>query len=86
MDLVSGLDMTIVANLFGDAAASEFARTCAIFALASFMHAQKVTKEIKTQFGLLINVIQADLDAQKDMLGTLHGRVARIEEHLKIKE
>lgn len=86
MDL-SGISelQEIVTSVLGNAASTDFLKTCSIFALASFIHARKVTKEIKTQFGLLVSVVQQDLDSQGKLLAALTNRVAKIEDHLQHK-
>lgn len=83
--LISGLDVELVKNFFGEAASSEFTRTLVIFGLAALVHARQVRKEIKTQFGELVAVLREDLDATKTMIGSLSGRVAKLEERY-IKE
>ncbi len=81
MDL---LDPNVVASIFGEAAQSEFIRTCAIFSMAAFIHGRKVAKEVKEQGQSLVAVIREDLDLQRKLLGGLTDRVANIEVHLKI--
>lgn len=70
--------------VLGNAASTDFLKTCAVFALASTIHARKVTKEIKMQLGLLVEVLKQDLATQQKMLEVLHGRVAKIELHLQL--
>lgn len=87
MDLFSNvLDQEMLSRIFGDAVSKEFLRTLTIFGFAAFVHGRQVSREIKKQFGLLVSVLQADLDAQKNSLGQLDGRVSKIEKHLIAKE
>lgn len=87
LDLFSGsLDPELLKNLFGATASGDFMRTCAIFALAAFVHARQVRKEIKAQFALLVSVLQADLEAQKKNVGMLAERIDKIEVRLQLKE
>lgn len=81
---MDSLDPGVIATVFGDAVASEFARTCAIFALAAFIHGRKVAKEVREQGQSLVNVIREDLDLQRKLLSALTDRVGKIEEHLHI--
>lgn len=87
MDLLGAfLDPEIIKNLLGDALSSEFMKTCSIFALAALIHAKQMRKEIRTQVGLLIDVIRQDLDSHRELIGTLRSRVDKLEQHLKRKE
>lgn len=85
MEVLAGLDVDALRGLFSEAVSHQFTQTLMIFAAAAFVHGRQVRKEIKTQFGELINVLRADLDAQKNVLGKLAGRVDNIEATLKIK-
>jgi len=83
MDLFSDSGtLDLIKNLFGEAASGQFMRTCSIFALAAFIHARQVRKEIRTQFDLLVTVLRQDLDAQQKMLGILSGRIDKLEQHI----
>lgn len=84
--LESFIDAEFVKNILGEAASSDFTRTCAIFALAAFVHGRQMRKEIKAQFGLLVTVLKEDLDAQQKVLGLHAVRLDKIEERLQIKE
>lgn len=85
LDSFSAFDPELIRNIFGQVAASEFARTCAIFGLAAFVHSKQVRQEIKTQFGGLIAAVREDLTAQREILGKLGTRVDKIEDHLQLK-
>lgn len=78
-------DVEIISALLGDAMASEFYRTLALFTVAAWIHGRQVRKEIREQIGRLVSVLQQDLDAQKEVLCTLTGRVTKIENHLNLK-
>lgn len=84
--LTSMIDPESVRNFLGEAAGSQFTRTLAIFGFAAMVHARQVRKEIKAQFGVLVSVLQQDLDTNKKLLGELGRRVDKIELHFKIKE
>lgn len=77
----SGL-IELLKNIFGEAASRQFMQTCSIFALAAFVHARQVRKEIRTQFEIIATVLRQDLDAQQKMFGLLSGRVDKLEEHI----
>lgn len=81
----SGVDLEVLKNIFGAAASSDFTRTLSIFALAAYVHAKQVRKEIKLQFGELVGVLREDLEAQKSVLDKLANRVDTIEFKLNIK-
>ena len=79
-----GLDAETVKTAW-EALTTNFFQTLAVFTVASWVHGRQVRKEIKNQMGLLVSVLQQDLVAQKEVLGSLGGRVSRIESHLSIK-
>lgn len=77
-------DPHVLVGVFGEAATSDFARSCYLFALAAFIHSRKVAKEIKSLGDKLIAVVQADLDQQRKISSALTERVAKIETHLQL--
>lgn len=81
--LESLISTETIKNILGEAASSEFARTCMIFALAAFVHARQVRKEIRAQFELLVSVLRDDLEGQRKVLGLHAVRLDNIELHLK---
>jgi len=83
--LGSGFDLEILRKIFGDAAASDFARTLAIFCAAAYVHGRKVSKAIKDECEKLIHVVQTDLEAQRNLLGKLDYRVQSLEQLNKHK-
>jgi hypothetical protein len=76
------LNIVSFVSFLSEAAQTEFARTCAIFALAAFVHSRQVRIEIKDQFTELVNVLKKDLEGQRFLLGNLSNRVSKIEERL----
>ncbi len=85
MDLLSGLDVESIKTFLGDALSHDFSRMLFLFAAAALIHGKQVRKEIRTQFGALIDVLKEDLDAQKSVLGKLAMRVDNIEAKLNSK-
>lgn len=83
MDFMS-LDTDVIQAVFGSLQ-TQFFQTLALFTAAAWIHGRQVRTEIKKQMGLLVEVLQQDLTAQKEVLASLTGRIDRIEEHLNIK-
>lgn len=83
--LDSLIDSETIRSIFGEAVSKEFLKTLAIFSAAAYVHGRQVRKEIRTQVGLLVRVLQADLEGQKFLLGKLGSRVDKIEKKLHIK-
>lgn len=84
--LLSSIDVEAVKNFLGEAASKQFSQTLLIFLAASYVHGRQVRKEIKTQLGQLVTVMQADLEATRTMLGSLASRVDKLESYFKLKE
>lgn len=81
LDLLASLfDPDAIKNFLSGAAQTEFAHTMTIFAVAAFVHARQVRKEIRTQFGELVDVLREDLSAQKAMLVGVVVRVDKLEQ------
>lgn len=77
---IDGMDidlMDLITKILGDAAQSQFAKDCAIFALAALLHNRKMNQ--------LTAVLSKDLQTQQLLLGKVTDRVDKIEDHLKIR-
>lgn len=86
LDLLNSFpDIEVIKNFLGEAAGTEFTKTCAIFGFAAMIHAKQVRKEIRTQFGELVSVLQKDLSAQQSVLAGLALRVDTLESRFKFK-
>lgn len=84
MDLFGNLfDTQLLTRIFGDAVSKEFSQTLAIFVAAAYVHGRQVSGAIKREVGLLTEVLRADLDAQKDLVGRVNLRVDKIELQLQ---
>ncbi len=79
------IDSHTIKAFLGDTASQEFLKTLVVFAAAAYVHARQVRKEIKDQIGALIEVLKADLEGQKYLLGKLDSRVGKLEEKLQVK-
>lgn len=64
---------------------AEFTRTLAIFSAAAWVHSKQVRREIKQQIGSLVDVLRADLEGNKFLLGNLSTRVDKIETALQAR-
>lgn len=83
--LLSSINPETVKNFLGEAASTQFSQTLLIFLAASYVHGSQVRKEIKTQFSELVSVMRADLEATRNMLGSLADRVDKLEVLIKLK-
>jgi hypothetical protein len=82
MDL---LDPELLRSFLNEATATHFFHTLFIFSAAAFVHARKVSKEIKSQFSQLISVVRDDLKAQQILIANLSARMDNLENKLKEK-
>ncbi len=72
----------IIIGFLGEMAATEYAKTAGIFALAAWIHSGRVKSEIKAQCGPLTQAVREMGEALRQDLSVLSERTGKVEEGL----